>query len=445
MAAPYTYTQQMFCLSALADLAGLLSGDKAALTQQAHGLFQSILQDDETSGLVGDWEIVWGPVSWPKQTALVLRFDGPLVHMFQSQYVVVLSGSQSNHWEQWLLNDTSLQEPVIWPYLPLTYGGDLEPHISQGLMNGLQCVLQEMRPVAGLPGEQLTLTEWMAATGSELSEPATVTIAGHGLGGALAAAVGLALADTQVEQNDQPGWDPKQQVRLATFLSGNPTPGNADFAYYFEAMLGASTQRLWNKLDAVPYAWQTNAIMLSAFLYAPHIAPNDFIQILTGFSLNKVKHLEEAYHQVLPHTPPLAGQFNPTLLEGLKIEDRLGAEDLKLLIQLITQVLSAYQPKPSQQELPFGRLSPAEVAQNVQALLGPWLADPTGQQLREVMSTLSADMQELLNELWEEIERLLLYLIQLVYQHTEAYHQLLGTRDFARLLNRYVLNWRKGI
>ncbi|HAP60723.1 MAG TPA: hypothetical protein DCR93_14900 [Cytophagales bacterium] len=438
----YTYTQQMFCLSALTDLVGYFSGDATTLTQQAEALIQSILQDDESSGLIGDWEVVWGPVAWPEQTVMVLRFDGPLAQMFQSQYVVALSGSQSTHWKQWLSHDDSLQVQEPWPYLPQAYGGDLEPQIASGLGRCLQCVLHDMKPHHLQPGAELSLVELMTTMATELPEPASITVAGHGLGGTLAAGIGLALQDLQVEGPNGAGWDPKQQCRIATYLSGNPTPGNADFAYYFESVLGASSQRLWNKLDVVPYAWQTDAIMLSSFLYAPYIAPNDFIQILTGFSLEKVKMLEDPYCQLLPHTPPLPGQLNHTLLDGLKIENRLGEEDMKLLTGVTAQIFAAYKPKPSQQELPFGRINPEELAQTVQSLLIPWLGDPTGEQLRNTMSALHADMQELLNELWEEIEKLLLYLIQLIYQHTEAYHHLLGTRDFARLLRRHLIKVR---
>ena len=51
------------------------------------------------------------------------------------------------------------------------------------------------------------------------------------------------------------------QSQIVCLTSAGPTPGNSDFASYFNSQLGPSTTRFWNTLDVVPHVWNAPTLL----------------------------------------------------------------------------------------------------------------------------------------------------------------------------------------
>src|SRR5262249_24914525 len=149
----------------------------------------------------------------------------------------------------WLLEDGSVSIQVPWPTGNPPPGSNRQ--ISHGTFRGLS-FLRTLRPGPHQPGAGSLLSDSLAAG---LNGSPMITLTGHSLGGALAPALALFLSDTQGT------WDPAMRTKIACLASTGPTPGNRDFADYFNSQLGPVTTRFWNTLDVVPHVWNADGVV----------------------------------------------------------------------------------------------------------------------------------------------------------------------------------------
>ena len=291
----------VFLLSYLSNLASFLIGP---------GL-DHILYGSVVAGLVKTatpWEVVWGPAVLqlpPGGYALNAMYVASPIGQ-PTRFVVAMAGTNIPSALDWFLEDLNVSIQVPWT-APPTAGS---PAISLATASGLS-ILVTMKPSTGLPGAGLTLQEFLSlATRSSVAVQVETT--GHSLGGALSPALALWLADSQ---GTPTGWDPQRMARVSAMPTAGATPGNLDFANYYDSRLGASTQRFVNSLDPIPHCWSLATIDQLATLYAPAIPKSQGIDTLV--SLIRAVASKGDYAPILPAAPPIAGTLNSSLINPI--------------------------------------------------------------------------------------------------------------------------------
>jgi len=201
--------------------------------------------------LDNNWTTVWGPVvvlkpnnppppptqpaQVPANTVFVAKQNGANV------YVIAIAGTNPPSLFDW--NDEDLDaNPILWPGT-YAYQGI---RVTKGTLTGLE-ILQGMQS----GGSSVTLYELLKGIAAN---QATIYITGHSLGGALAPALGLWLAEQQSD------WDPSSNTTLQVYSFAGATPGDQKFAeYVYKKFPGGAGQNnmvvVDNALDVVPHAF----------------------------------------------------------------------------------------------------------------------------------------------------------------------------------------------
>ena len=288
----------VFLLSYLSNLVSFLTGPN----------LDYILYSSVVAGLVKTatpWQVVWGPA------ALQYPSDGYALNAMYvaspigqpTRFVIAIAGTNIPSALDWFLEDFNVSIQVPWTAPPAAGS----PAISMATATGLS-ILVTTKPSTGLPGAGLTLQQFLNLK----TLPATalrVETTGHSLGGALAPALALWLAD---HQGTPTGWDPNTVATVSSMPTAGATPGNLDFANYYESRLGASTRRFHNSLDPVPYGWNLETLNQLPTLYAPAIPQSRGIDALVSLALETAAKGD--YAPILPAAPPIAGTINSSLI-----------------------------------------------------------------------------------------------------------------------------------
>lgn len=288
--AQYTQEQQVFALSSLSNLSGEFTGDGKKIAEDMKPLLVEILGNQNVQDLIGTWELVWGPVvdvspiptigNRAINTMFIARSAGDT-----PQYVVAIAGTDAKSKFDWIIEDFWVDGTVVWPYLPPD--SPVSPRISDGTHFGLDKLIGMTD--GGLHGRDYLQNN--AAT-----QPGTnVTVTGHSLGGALSPSYALYLHDTRSQ------WDSAGNVTLFCQPTAGPTPGDDVFANYYDGILGANTNRVWNKYDTVPHAWEKDMLQEVPNLYAPTIEPNWEIKVFADVALFVSR--KTPYTQLLSSVP----------------------------------------------------------------------------------------------------------------------------------------------
>jgi len=350
--------QQTFALSLLAGQGADLQGDTPAiLMDQLQRELSAYLVLPATSGLslmqpdpgfitqMGRWEVAWGVGGVPRQVlgseayelvnTMYVGFNPSVVFPNdptpRPTYIVAIAGTNSASRFDWMAEDADVRHTVEWDtWDPSNTDQDnyfdddgmaTDPPTaviskSTGLAAGI--VLRMTAP-PGLPGANLTLQQFLESCPAE---NATVIIAGHSLGGALAPTVALWL---------------HQAGALARFIhafvypTAGPSPGNGAFAARFSAAFPpvgplAKPYQVWNRdvsntLDVVPHAWNAGTLngMKKMYVERPidlfrHTELNLIIDVAldnASASGGVYEPIQPAYLTGTPYLTDLTGQPLP--------------------------------------------------------------------------------------------------------------------------------------
>ena len=215
------------------------------------------MRRDINSALAGigqsAWQVVWGPAQ-SDDHANMLYVAG---NTTTNQMAIAIRGTVPTFVFDWAENLGSLLP--LQPYSAVIPGrASGAPRVAAGTNLGL-AQIQSLQG-ASQTGSQTDLTTFLrqaAATGS-------VFVTGHSLGGCLASVLAPTLASQLGSATN---------LKVYTFAA--PSPGNADFATYYNALFtdpatGRSTAyRLYNDLDVVPNAWASLDVLAGYYQPSP--------------------------------------------------------------------------------------------------------------------------------------------------------------------------------
>ena len=299
----YGHTKQMLTLSYLSYFGFGLDLGKKRNEQHIHSSLEEGLATWKP--LSNQWELAWGPAVYKYPFAI---FDDNMMYLVKHKakedtYAIAIRGTNPIGLMDWLIEDLLVQKMVSWP-TPDKQSG-LKPKISYSTHLGLNA-LKKLKPAKGLPGAGKNLETFLReAVEKKASKNANISITGHSLGGALAPLLTLWLSDNQSR------WDSNNDAQLSTVAFAGPSPGNKDFATYYESQLGENTERVHNSLDVVPHAWSNSTMKGLLSLYEGTAAPDLIMKSAYHFFRLTTNRLK--YEQIKPDTPAFDGVLNEDL------------------------------------------------------------------------------------------------------------------------------------
>lgn len=243
--------------------------------------------------LANRWTLEWGPVVYKFHSA---KLDDNMLFVVSERgdpkrQVVVVRGTNPDALLDWLREDFDVGDSVAWRYGTPPQG--LHPRLSRATSRGLS-VLTGLAPASGLPHAGRSIDQYLRTAVFDRGVD-SIAVVGHSLGGALAPTLALWLED------ERRRWDPELRSKLSVFALAGPTPGNADFASYYDARLGAATRRFHDPYDIVPRAWNVADLRTIPRLYETAIEPHFEIELLTTAVIDRVR--EQNYAQLVATMP----------------------------------------------------------------------------------------------------------------------------------------------
>lgn len=230
------------------------------------------------------WEIVWGPGVRVMESAIAALqnrnsedkqrqvFPADVMFVARKGSAYFVSVAATNY-----LSVFDIEEDFkIWTLRPWPYSSSRQQSgkISHGFHESLK-ILQTLRPARGLPGEGLTLGEFLAQEVKPAGGDLRIITGGHSQGGATSPLVALWLLDTQAD------WDPRRKASFSCYRSAGPTPGDAEFAAYYDARV-PETVSLVNRHDFVTRMFVESEMATIPRMYEPLIDPTPEIRSLVG-------------------------------------------------------------------------------------------------------------------------------------------------------------------
>ena len=311
---PYNDVQQMMLLAYAADTElTKLTGDDTADAQTLATALTGTVLPAINSGAGTNWTLSWGPYVKTEP----FSFGWANMHWYPSlEYRIVntmfmatdgnrtciaIAGTDFRSLYDWLFEDLSVLELKPWSDLYPQTKAPASAMVSDAMHKGFSN-LQNATPATTILGAGTTMTDVLngiTASGSE------VYVTGHSLGGALAPIVSLWIADQQASQGLYPNFT------VNPFSYAGPTPGEANFQKYYGNVL-PNTQRVWNRLDIVPNAWNQTTLGQIQFAYnnmpqspTVHIQPDS----IENAALTKAAQVggSHGYVSVIPGAAPLPG------------------------------------------------------------------------------------------------------------------------------------------
>lgn len=247
----FTDRQIHYALNSISNLPSNRVGNAGKLEATAKELLEEIFSNAKIINLIGKWKLVWGPKVYEHKPGLFGVADNAMYVAQRlsdpKQFVVAISGTNPISKYGWQTEDGDITPPVAWPYQTSVGTGK----ITNGTSVGMNVLLNELKD------DGLSLFKYLANQVANCRDPLTVTVTGHSLGGALSPVTALALLDSQgVSLDKSNGWDPQSKSQISVMPTAGPTPGDEEWRDYYDRRLGAKTDRVWNKIDIVPHAWQ---------------------------------------------------------------------------------------------------------------------------------------------------------------------------------------------
>jgi hypothetical protein len=192
------------------------------------------------------WQVAWGPALNADRSNLAYAARDSAT----GQLAVSIRGSDFSFWLNWIEDLAAVRQV---PYQAFVSTAPNTAQIAVGTAIGLRQVL------AMVDGTQ-SLEAFLTASPKQTP----ILLTGHSLGGCLASALAPCVAN----------WLGGAST-LSVYTIAAPSPGNADFAAYYNALFtlpsGPSTAfRFFNSLDVVPNAW---ASLTTIETYYPPLVP----------------------------------------------------------------------------------------------------------------------------------------------------------------------------
>ena len=246
-----------------------LTGDPATVPLQIYGIMKDTMPQIPPlmNGNTLDWQIVWGPATYTFPDA---KLQDNLMYVVQqisdpTNYVIGIRGTNALAFFDWVEEDLEVWQKVAWT-VPSGVPVQGTPMISKATQNGINALLNNLLPVAGLPGFGYSITAFLneAVTKGKVN----LLFTGHSLAGALSPTLALWFKQSQ---NLAGNWDPNGNASISTVPFAGPTAGDADFAAFFNEQLGDACDRIHNTLDIVPQAWELATLEQLPNLYLPTI------------------------------------------------------------------------------------------------------------------------------------------------------------------------------
>lgn len=421
MTKPYSSQQIIFALNSMANAPSGLHGTVREFEEFAQNVITATLDNGEVKQLVGEWKLVWGPAVYQVHDAV---YDSTVADnsMYVAQsvneptcFVVAISGTNPISMYGWICEDLMINPPQSWRY---STDCPSQAKISNGTQVGLDALL-DMRSGGK------TLIEYLK--GQTVS---VLTVTGHSLGGALSPALALALKNLQSQ------WDVTSTAKIAVMPTAGPTPGNKAWADYYDLQLGKTTDRLWNALDIVPHAWELDMLSELPTLYEPYIPKSDLVVFFVQIAEANSRHAGDMWQ--IRHD-----------VRGLSYQVQL----VKATVEFIRFVLDTLKrsdllEKIFKQRYPDSFIAMddhVEQAGTVVRDLIRSIADRESDEsisrselisiMREnnQMRSRDCETRRLVESFIDQLLDFILFLAQAVYQHTSAYAEIIGTKEFACL------------
>ena len=413
----YTSQKIIFALNSMANAPSGQHGTVQELEEFAKNVVTTTFDNKEVKQLIGDWNLVWGPAVYQHNSTVA---DNSM-YVAQSVsepncFVVAISGTNPISMYGWICEDVMINPLISWKY---STDCPSQAKISKGTQVGLDALL-------GMKSEGKTLIEYLKEQNITV-----LTVTGHSLGGALSPALALALKNLQSQ------WDVTSTAKIAVMPTAGPTPGNKAWADYYDLQLGKTTDRLWNALDIVPHAWELDMLSEIPTLYEPYIPKSDLVVFFVQIAEANSRHAGDMWQ--IRHD-----------VQGLSWKVQLG----KATVELIRFILDTLQRSDLLEKI-FKQRYPdsftaavddhVEQAETIIRDLSRSIADRDLSEsisrsefisiMRENNEMRSRDIktQRLVEPLIDQLLDFILFLAQAVYQHTSAYAEIIGIKEFACL------------
>jgi len=190
----------------------------------------------------GVWKCIWGPAYNSDDANLVFVASystGPnLPPVFAA---VVTRGTDADVHDGWGVIEQIWEDLDVTNQVELPWLINSPVRVAGGTIDGLT-------EIQDLTYNNVTLLQFLSSyLGAPANNNPVLIVTGHSLGGCLTTVVAPWL------QSQLSAATSVLHVIPATFAA--PTAGNAAFASYFQSTFGYS-MRVFNTLDAVPFAWQ---------------------------------------------------------------------------------------------------------------------------------------------------------------------------------------------
>lgn len=300
-------TKKVFSHALAADTLGHHTGCKEEIESQIKKDLNKVLPDAGIIKLIGAWDLVWGPGVYQHGCPDFAANSFYVVKSKTSnpeQYVVAIAGTVEDSLYTWLAENLDIFETCDWEY-----GPKKGEWISKGSWTGLKH-LQEIKPSQGMKKSGVDIFNFLKDEFKNKQNQAELIIAGHSLGGNLAAVFALWLADIKGT------WDPNNKSTIKIYSSAGASPGNEKFAEYFDNKFKDHAHRIWNNLDVIPHAWNLDTMRKIPGLYLPARIYNIPVSLLVLGLLYELCRHSRFYYHVPKNAPPLSGKIkNKNILD----------------------------------------------------------------------------------------------------------------------------------
>jgi len=435
----FNYVQNVFTLNMFSNFASAKKAPVPQLQTDLTQILAALLNNTDVQKLIGTWKVVWGPVvgSYGIDIKREAASNAMYVAVNQDgQYVVAVSATNPTSLYGWFVEDFDVKNMVLWSGV---LAGNLKDpgaaRISQGSSDGLNHLLGMVDPGG------VTLMTFLQNTFSSTTDTVQLAVSGHSLGGALSAVLALYINQTISI------WNPAGTVIVSAEPTAGASPGNKAFSDYHNKTMGARTLRFWNSLDPVPHGWEPDMIEQVPLLYYPYFKPGALLKglivLVVAQSLEGTAPYPEGglYTQLQPQTPPLQGQVAITQTRNL-----YAAEVLEFFLD--------FEASSILKKLGVNSIVSALIVDALYLILKEFAGQDT---LDVLMAEIRAKLQKiighepffekfllLLETLLNEVENIMVFLIQLVFQHVTTYTDLMGTSAMHPLSQSIINNMVTG-